>query len=57
MLKNLSTSVKWQARQVFGVASGAVAIVVTTANQNSAAVLALNERVAKVAPLSGPAHR
>ncbi|MCC3154211.1 M56 family metallopeptidase [Hymenobacter sp. BT770] len=40
-----------QARQAFGAASGAVAIVVTTANQNSAAVLALNEKVDKVAPL------
>ena len=40
-----------QSRQVFGAASGAVAIIVTTANQNSAAVLALNKKVDKVAPL------
>ena len=40
-----------QARQVFGPASGAVAIVVTTANQNSDAVLALKKKVDKVAPL------
>lgn len=39
------------ARQVFGAASGSVAIVVTTANQNSAAVLALNKKVERVAPL------
>ena len=40
------------ARQVFGKASGDVAIIVTTANQNSTAVLALNEKVARVAPLT-----
>ncbi|GAB3859289.1 hypothetical protein GCM10028822_35600 [Hymenobacter terrigena] len=40
-----------QARQVFGGASGAVAIVVTTANQNSDAVSALNKKVDKVAPM------
>ena len=41
-----------EARQVFGEASPDVAIVVTTANQNSAAVLALNKKVARVAPLT-----
>ncbi len=40
-----------EAHQVFGPASGSVAIVVTTANQNSAAVLALNQKIARVAPL------
>ncbi|MBH8570081.1 hypothetical protein KB206_14420 [Microvirga sp. STS02] len=40
-----------QARQVFGAASGSVAIIVTTANQNSDAVLALNKKMDKVAPL------
>lgn len=40
------------AQQVFGAGSGKVAIVVTKQGQNSAAVLALNDKVAKVAPLS-----
>ena len=44
-------------QQMFGAESGKVAVVVTKQGQNSAAVLALNERVAKVAPLSGPAQR
>ncbi|WP_210516957.1 hypothetical protein [Hymenobacter terricola] len=34
-----------EARKAFGAASGTVAIIVTTANQNSAAVLALNKKV------------
>lgn len=40
------------AQQVFGAGSGKVAVVVTKQGQNSAAVLALNERIAKVAPLA-----
>lgn len=40
-----------EARQVFGPASGQIAIVVTIANQHSTAVLALNKRVDRVAPL------
>ena len=40
-----------EARQVFGPASGSVAIVVTTANKNSAAVLALTKKIDRVAPL------
>ena len=44
-------------QQVFGAESGKVMLVVTKQGQNSAAVLALNERVAKVAPLSPAAHR
>ena len=40
-----------EARQVFGPASGPVAIVVTTANQNSAAVRALSLKIDRVAPL------
>jgi hypothetical protein len=39
-----------KARQLFGSTSGKVAIVVTSANQHSAAVLALNKRVGRVAP-------
>ena len=39
------------ARQVFGAAAGGVVIVVTKANQNSAAVRALEAKIAKVAPL------
>ena len=40
-----------EARQIFGPASGSVAIIITTANQNLAAVLALNKKIARVAPL------
>jgi hypothetical protein len=39
-------------QQVFGAGSGKVAIVVTKQGQNSAAVLALNDLIAKVAPLT-----
>ena len=39
------------ARQVFGSIAGSVAIVVTKAHENSAEVRALNDKVAKVAPL------
>jgi len=39
------------ARKVFGQGSGGVVVVVTTQNQNSAAVTALNEKIARVAPL------
>ena len=40
-----------EARQVFGPASGQIAIVVTIANQHSAAVLALNKKIDHVAAL------
>jgi hypothetical protein len=40
-----------KARQIFGAASGTVAIVVTTANQNSAEVLALNKKIERVVPM------
>ena len=39
------------ARKVFGTATGGVVIVVTKDNQNSAAVLALNNKIARMAPL------
>lgn len=44
-------------QQVFGAESGKVAVVVTKHGQNSAAVLALNDKIAKVAPLSSATHR
>lgn len=39
-----------KARKIFGAQSGSVLIVVTSQNQNSPEVLALNEKVARVAP-------
>ncbi|MGY3088167.1 hypothetical protein ACVWYF_001200 [Hymenobacter sp. UYAg731] len=39
------------ARQVFGAATGGVVVVVTKAHENSADVRALNDKIAKVAPL------
>ena len=44
-------------QQVFGSGSGKVAVVVTKQGQNSAAVLALNDKIAQVAPLSSDTHR
>lgn len=45
-----------EARKAFGTASGTVAIVVTIANQNSAAVLALNKKTKPLIPAT-PAQK